>query len=233
VVLRDVNLEIPRGDFLGIVGPNGSGKTTLIRTFLGLLRQVGGTVRVEPGLHYGYVPQRETVDTLFPIPVEQIVTMGRYGRVGPVVRPGRSHRRVALECLEHVGIAELARRSYRDLSGGQKQRALIARALATQPDVLVLDEPTNGMDLPSEHGLLELIRRLHDVDRITVVLVTHLLSNVANCAHRVAIITEGRLEVGTREEMLTAERLGGLYHMPVRVERIGERYAILPAEGAP
>src|SRR5438874_2045726 len=100
VVLRDVNLQIHRGDFLGIVGPNGSGKTTLIRTFLGLLREVSGTVRVEPGLHYGYVPQRETVDTLFPIPVEQIVTMGRYGRAGPIRRPGPRHRRIARDCLE-------------------------------------------------------------------------------------------------------------------------------------
>jgi ABC-type Mn2+/Zn2+ transport system ATPase subunit len=232
VVLRDVNLRINRGDFLGIVGPNGSGKTTLIRTFLGLLPQVAGVVHVEPGLHYGYVPQRETVDTLFPIPVEQIVTMGRYGRVGPIVRPGRAHREIALQALEHVGIADLARRSYRDLSGGQKQRALIARALATQPDVLVLDEPTNGMDLASEHSLLELIRRLHDEDKITVVLITHLLSNVANSARRIAIISHARLDVGTREEMLTAERLEKLYDMPVRVENLGGQYAILAGVGA-
>lgn len=231
VVLRDVNLVIERGDFLGIVGPNGSGKTTLIRTFLGLLPQVAGTVTVQEGLHYGYVPQRETVDTLFPIPVEQIVTMGRYGRVGAVARPGAEHRRIARECLEHVGIGHLAKRSYRDLSGGQKQRALIARALATQPDVLVLDEPTNGMDLGSEHSLLELVRRLHDEDRITVLLITHLLSNVANCAQRIAIIAHGQLDVGTREEMLTAQRLERLYDMPVRVENLDGRYAILAGTG--
>src|SRR5262249_61351162 len=118
---------------------------------------------------------------------------GRAGGAGLFAGPGPRHRRIARECLEHVGIGHLASRSYRDLSGGQKQRALIARALATQPDVLVLDEPTNGMDLASEHSLLELIMRLHVEDHITVVFITHLLSNVANCARRIAIIHGGRL----------------------------------------
>jgi len=179
------------------------------------------------------VPQRETVDTLFPIPVEEIVLMGRYPRVGPILRPGRAHRETARQCLDQVGIADLARRNYPELSGGQKQRVLIARALATEPDVLVLDEPTLGMDLPSEHGLLQLVRGLHEQRRLTVVLVSHLLGSVAECAGRIAIIAGGRLEDGSREEMLTAERLSRLYGMDVRVHDLAGRIAIMPGEGAP
>jgi ABC-type Mn2+/Zn2+ transport system ATPase subunit len=229
VVLSSVNLEITRGEFFGIVGPNGSGKTTLLRTLLGLLKPVSGLVRIGDGteLHYGYVPQRETVDTLFPIPVEDIVMMGRYGRIGAVRRPSRQDRETAVQCLAHVGIADLAKRSYRDLSGGQKQRALIARALATEPDVLVLDEPTNGMDLASEHSLLDLANKLHEEDRLTVILVSHLLANVANYCPRIAIIAHGRLEAGMREEMLSADRLSRLYDMDVTVHNLGGRYAIV------
>lgn len=228
VILEDVNLQVDRGEFLGIVGPNGSGKTTLLRTLLGLLKPVSGTVRIGAGerIRYGYVPQRETVDSLFPIPVRDIVLMGRYGRIGPVRRPGRRDHEIAMRCLEHVGIADLAKRSYRDLSGGQKQRALIARALATEPDLLVLDEPTNGMDVASEHLLLELVSTLHVEDRLTVILVSHLLANVANIAHRIAIIAGGRVDEGPREEMLTTEHLSRLYGMPVRVHDIEGRAAI-------
>ena len=229
VVLRDVNLRITRGEFLGVVGPNGSGKTTLLRTFLRLLRPVSGTVRIGGSgeVRFGYVPQRETVDTLFPIPVGEIVMMGRYSRIGVLRRPGRGDHEAASRALEHVGIGHLAAASYRDLSGGQKQRALIARALATQPDVLVLDEPTNGMDLASEQGLLDLIRRLHVEDRLTVILVSHLLANVANVAPRVAIIAEGRVDEGAREEMLTTEHLSALYGMPVQVREVDGRRVIV------
>ncbi|MFN3653435.1 MAG: metal ABC transporter ATP-binding protein [Armatimonadota bacterium] len=233
VVLREVVLRIRQGDYLGIVGPNGSGKTTLIRTLLGLLRPVSGAVRIghERPFRFGYVPQRETVDTLFPIPVEEIVLMGRYARVGIIRQPGRADREIARACLDQVGIGDLARRSYTELSGGQRQRVLIARALATEPDVLVLDEPTHGMDLPSEHGLLELVRRLHAEQGLAVVLVSHLLGSVAESAQRIAIIAHGRLEEGPREEMLSAERLTRLYGMPVGVYMVNGRCAILPGNG--
>jgi ABC-type Mn2+/Zn2+ transport system ATPase subunit len=234
LVLENVDLEVERGEFLGIVGPNGSGKTTLLRTLLGLIKPISGTVRIGEGkpLRYGYVPQRETVDSLFPIPVQDIVVMGRYNRIGPLRRPGRKDHVIALQSLEHVGIADLARSSYRDLSGGQKQRALIARALATEPDVLVLDEPTNGMDVASEHALLDFVRTLHGEGRLTVILVSHLLANVANCAHRIAIIAGGRVDEGSREEMLTTEHLSRLYGMEIQVRDVDGRCVIVTGGAA-
>jgi ABC-type Mn2+/Zn2+ transport system ATPase subunit len=179
-------------------------------------------------LRIGYVPQRDTVDALFPIPVEEIVMMGRYPSIGLVRRPGREDREVARWCLEQVGLQNLSHRNYTELSGGQRQRVLIARALATQPELLVLDEPTHGMDMPSEHGLLQLVKRLHEERRLGVVLVSHLLGSVAESAERIAIIAAGRIEEGPREEMLTAERLSRLYGMDIRVHDLGGRCAIVP-----
>jgi len=235
IVLREVTLDFCEGDFLGIVGPNGSGKTTLIKTALGLLRPVAGTLTVIPGrgsLRFGYAPQRDTVDAIFPLRVRDIVGMGRYGRVGLFRRLGRADWQAVERSMERVGIVDLAQRGYGELSGGQRQRTLIARALAGEPDLLVLDEPTNGMDMSSEHALMELIRDLHDRSGLTVVMITHLLSNIANYAERIAIISGERLEVGPRDEMLTEARLSALYQMPVLVERVGDRIAIVPGDGA-
>jgi len=235
IVLREVTLDFCDGDFLGIVGPNGSGKTTLIKTALGLLRPVAGTLTVIPGrgsLRFGYAPQRDTVDAIFPLRVRDIVGMGRYGRVGLFRRLGRADWQAVERAMERVGIGDLAQRGYGELSGGQRQRTLIARALAGEPDLLVLDEPTNGMDMSSEHALMELIRDLHDRSGLTVVMITHLLSNIANYAERIAIISGERLEVGPRDEMLTEARLSALYQMPVLVERVGDRIAIVPGDGA-
>jgi ABC-type Mn2+/Zn2+ transport system ATPase subunit len=253
-ILRHVSLELCEGEFLGVVGPNGSGKSTLVKSMLGLLRPLEGGVTLSGGTRalsprnsgrgsgtrrqgrprFGYVPQRDTLDPTFPLQVREIVAMGRYGRVGLVRRLGRADREAVERALERVGIADLARRGYGELSGGQRQRTLIARALAAEPEMLVLDEPTNGMDLSSEHALLELIRDLHERSGLTVLLVTHLLSNVANYADRIAIIAGERLEVGPRDEMLTEARLSALYGIPVLVDRVGDRVAVVPGStGAP
>src|ERR1043166_2324297 len=185
-ILSGIDFDVVAGDFLGIVGPNGAGKTTLLKAILGLLKPMAGRVERPAGsVNIGYVPQRESVDTLFPLTVLDIVLMGRYSRLGPFGRPTRDDKERAFKALDHVGIRDLANRSYQNLSGGQKQRALIARALVGEPTLLILDEPTNGMDLVSEKAIMELVRHLHDVDRITVLMVSHLLNTVVNYAKRI------------------------------------------------
>ncbi len=230
VVLRDVSLDVLEGDFLGIVGPNGSGKTTLLKAILGLLKPMSGTLRTSPDAsRVGYVPQRDSVDTIFPLTVMDIVLMGRYPGLGPFALPGRSDRAAAERALEHVGILDLSRRAYSSLSGGQKQRALIARALVGEPSLLILDEPTNGMDLQSERAIMDLVATLHNEDRITVMMVTHLLNTVINYAHRVAIVGDSAVRVGSVETMVTGEALSSLYGVDVEVLVVDNRRVVLPS----
>ena len=164
VVLSDITFDIPAGDFLGLVGPNGAGKTTILRAILGSLEPLQGTVTIEPGVRFGYVPQRDSVDYGFPLKVLDVVMMGRYDRIGLMRRPSQADRTLAADALDHVGIGHLAEQQLNALSGGQKQRVLIARALVGDPNVLVLDEPTNGMDLVSTTQILGLVRELHERD---------------------------------------------------------------------
>jgi len=233
-VLEGIDLTIREGDFLGLVGPNGSGKTTLLRTLLGLQGPLAGSVtramREGRPVMAAYVPQRDTVDAIFPLTVRELVMMGRYCHIGVLRRPTADDHARVREALQHAGIADLAGRPFEALSGGQRQRVLIARALASDAPLLALDEPTNGMDLASETNLLALLRRLHAQQRLTVILATHLLHSVAPVASQIAILHEGRLRVGPREQMLTAAVLSEVYGMPVAVEAIGGRLAILPGE---
>jgi ABC-type Mn2+/Zn2+ transport system ATPase subunit len=216
-VLRDLNFEIPEGDFLGIVGPNGAGKTTILRALLGSLAPMSGSLLRSPGLRFGYVPQRDQVDYQFPLRVIQVVMMGRYDRIGIARRPGGEDRSRALAALDHVGIADLADDFLTTLSGGQKQRTLIARALVGEPNVLVLDEPTNGMDLVSTTQILGLVRELHERDRLTVLMVSHALNEVANYVERIALVMGGGFEIGPVHEIMTERTLSDMYNLPVEV----------------
>ncbi len=230
-VLRDVSLTVAAGDFLGIVGPNGAGKTTLLKALLGTLSPLQGAIRTrERDIVFGYVPQRQAVDETFPLTVREMIRMGRFARIGLFRRPRAEDHRRAAEAAEHVGITPLLDQRYRTLSGGQKQRTLIARALAAEPTVLVLDEPTNGMDLPAEHAIMQLVRRLHDEDRLTVIMVSHLLNVVASYVARLAIVGEGHVEVGPIATMLTAEKLTALYGTTVRVHRVDGAAVVLPGD---
>ncbi len=226
VVLSDVTLDIRRGDFFGLVGPNGSGKTTLLRCLLGILKPRSGQVTRAADLRLGYVPQREMLDALFPLTALDIVLMGRYPHVGLVRSPRPSDRELSMHCLQQVGLADLAPRLYRELSGGQRQRVLIARALAVQPNLLVLDEPTNGLDLPTEAAILDLIERLHLRNEITIVLVSHVLNVVARYAHRLGVLLDGRLLVGDADELMQEQVLREVYGVPVCVQRVDSHYLV-------
>jgi ABC-type Mn2+/Zn2+ transport system ATPase subunit len=227
VVLSDLNFEIPEGDFLGLVGPNGAGKTTILRAILGTLKPLTGTVTVAPGLRFGYVPQRDQVEYGFPLKVIDCVMMGRYDRVGLGRRPSESDRTRAVQALDHVGIAQLAAQQLSALSGGQKQRTLIARALVGEPTILVLDEPTNGMDLVSTTQILSLVRDLHERNNLTVLMVSHALNEVANYVNRIALTLEGAFRIGTVDEIVNEQTLTSMYGIAVEVDQVhGHRIVV-------
>lgn len=216
-VLRDLDLDILEGDFLGIVGPNGAGKTTILRTFLGSLKPLSGTLTLAPGLRYGYVPQRDPVDSIFPLRVIDVVMMGRYDRIGLGRRPTAHDRALAEQALDQVGMAEMAGHPLNALSGGQRQRTMIARALVGEPNLLVLDEPTNGMDLVATTQILGLVRDLHERTGLTAVMVSHALNEVANYVERIALVQQDSYVVGTVDEVMTEERLSAMYGIGVEV----------------
>jgi len=232
IVLNDISFSILPGEYLGIVGPNGAGKTTIVRTILGSIPPISGEVRVRSdsggALRIGYVPQRDTIDYVLPYTVSEVVMMGRYRQIGLLRRPGARDRDVVKQALVHAAVDGLADRPFRDLSGGQKQRVLIARALATQPEILILDEPTNGMDLPSRVSVLELINELHHGKQLTVIMISHLLDDVANHVRRIALVEPNFFQVGHVDEVLTADNLSSLYQMPVRVHHHHGSTIILP-----
>jgi len=176
VVLRDVSLSIERGEFTALLGPNGAGKTTLFRGMLGLFPLIAGRItygfdrRLRPP---GYVPQKESLDPIFPLTALEVVLMGAAGRLPPLRPIGRQVRALAAQSLGLVDLADQADAPFWALSGGHKQRVLIARALAVEPEILLLDEPTAGIDPGAEVAILEVISRLNRERGLTVVLVTH------------------------------------------------------------
>jgi manganese/zinc/iron transport system ATP- binding protein len=232
VILSDLTFSIPEGDFLGMVGPNGAGKTTILRAILRTLDPITGTVTHAPNIRFGYVPQRDQVDYNFPLTVIDVVMMGRYDRIGLGRRPGAKDRTLACAALEHVGILDLADEPLTALSGGQKQRTLIARALVGQPNVLVLDEPTNGMDLVSTTQILGLVRELHERDKLTVLMVSHALNEVANYVERIALVVNGGFRIGTVDEIMSESVLSDMYRIPVEVANInGHRVVVARRNG--
>jgi len=240
-LLSGINLSIAQGDWWGVVGPNGAGKTTLMKTLLGIIPAHAGTIERSPGLTFGYVPQRGVIDDIFPLSALDVVVMGRYPRIGPGRRVARADRELALSYMDRVGIANLARKPFRALSGGQKQRTLIARGLVPEPDVLVLDEPTDGMDLAGETGIMELISDLRRGSGRTLLMISHSLNLVANYARQLMLIHghEGVFKTGTTDELLNGKTLEELYHVGVDVHTVdGRRFLFAhgstePGRGAP
>ncbi|MGH7571588.1 MAG: metal ABC transporter ATP-binding protein [Gemmatimonadota bacterium] len=231
-VIDNLSFTVDEGDLLGIVGPNGAGKSTILKALIGILRPQSGRIVYERVLHrdlrFGYVPQRHTLDSVFPLTVAEIVRMARYREAGLLRQPGEEAERVIRRAMEAVDIVNLANRRFQALSGGQRQRALIARALATGANFLVLDEPTDGMDLGSQDAILRLMVDLNARDGLTIVFVSHLLNEVASTVDRLAVIDEGRFDHGPVAEMMTASRLGAVYQVPVRVERVRGALIVLP-----
>jgi len=222
VALTDVDLEFDAGRITSIIGPNGSGKSTLLHGVIGLLRPVTGTVERQGVAGLGrtpvaYVPQLTRVDEHLPVTVREIVTLGRYAERGPLRRLRPVDRAAVDEALERLDVADLARRQIRELSGGQRQRAFVARGLAQQAPILLLDEPVTGLDLPSRRRILHAVREERDAGRV-VVMSTHDLGEAAHADH--VVLLAGRVVAdGPPEAVLTAEHLSAAYRQRlVRVE---------------
>jgi ABC-type Mn2+/Zn2+ transport system ATPase subunit len=227
LVLQGLTFEVREGEFLGIIGPNGAGKTTLLRGILGLIQPGAGHISAPGKLHYGYVMQRQFLDTLFPFTVADVVRMGRFGWKRAWSRLDQRDRQAVGDALEITGLAGIRGRLYRELSGGQKQRTLIARALASQPDILLLDEPTNDMDVKGENQIMGLVQEIQQERGLTIVLVSHLLHVVLNYAERLMFLADGRAHLYSIDELVSKDLLSSIYGFPIRVGLSeGKRYLI-------
>ena len=224
--LDGVSCRVGATELVAIAGPNGSGKTTLVRALSGLVQPERGTVRVqgraladwrraELARVLGVVPQREEI--AFPLRVDEAVMLGRYARLGPLAAPGAADRSAVASALERCDAGSLAARSIDALSGGEWQRVRLARALAQEPAVLVLDEPTASLDVRHEMELLELIRRLVD-EGLAGLVITHELNLAARYADRILLLSEGRVVAeGAPRDVLVESILSRVFEWPVAV----------------
>jgi zinc/manganese transport system ATP-binding protein/zinc transport system ATP-binding protein len=225
IVFEGLDLSIPSGLYTGIVGPSGSGKTTLLKVILGVVGTTAGSVAVGGQLvkgrtvrGVGYVPQVETVNWNFPVTVEQVVLMGRHREAGWLPWPSREDRRIALDLLDHLGIRQYADRQIRALSGGEQQRVFLARALISRPRLLILDEPTSGVDLKTQHHILHLLSQLNR-EGVTIILTTHDLNSVARHLPWVICFNRQIIAQGDPQEVFTSEILSRTYNSEMVVVR--------------
>ncbi len=215
-VLWDIDYDAPHSALVGIIGPNGAGKSTLIKAALGLVPLASGEVRIfgQPAVtqrrRVGYVPQRESVDWDFPATALDVVVMGRYGKIGWLRRIGREHKHAAMQCLEQVNMAEFAHRQIGQLSGGQQQRVFLARALAQEADLYLMDEPFAGVDAATERAIVEILRELRSRGR-TCLVVHHDLHTVGEYFDHVMLLNMRLIAAGPTREIFTHENLRKTY----------------------
>ena len=233
VALEDVTFSVELGCLAGLVGPNGSGKSTLLRVMLGLHKPWRGEVRIfgragsAGRRRIGYAPQAELVDWAFPVTVLDVVLMGRYGRLGLVRRPGQRDRDIAMDSLERVHMADLAARRIGELSGGEQRRMLIARALAQEADLVLLDEPLAGLDATAQHDLLNLLEELRREDK-TLFVATHDLSCVAANFDHAVLLNRRVVAFGRPADVFTEDLLSEAFRRHLLVLPGGERTLVGP-----
>jgi ABC-type Mn2+/Zn2+ transport system ATPase subunit len=230
--LDDVTLQIEHGEQVAVVGPNGAGKSTLLKLIAGTLKPSQGRVLMcghEPDQHtcIAYVPQRSQIDWSFPVTVEDVVLMGRVGRMGLLKRPRRRDWASVRASLERVDAAHLAKKQIGALSGGQQQRVFIARALAQEASLLLLDEPLSGLDVPSQQAIFDILVSLRP-DGVTVMVATHDLNLAAQRFDRVMLLNKAIVAFGRGPVVLTTENLMAAYGG--HVHRIGEGEEMLLAD---
>lgn len=227
-VLDEVRLQVQPGEVLALIGPNGAGKTTLLRALSRLLRPLGGTVSLE-GQDIWHMRPRPVAQRmalapqsaeLWPLTIEQFVGLGRAPHRGWLMPLNAEDHAVVRAALERTGLIELRERQVTELSGGEQRRAILARALAQQPRILLLDEPTAALDLKYQAAILGMVRQLAHRDGLAVVITLHDLNQAAGVADRLALLARGRvMAIGAPDDVLTAELISATYDVPVVVCR--------------
>ena len=212
-LLRDLDFRIARGSFTGLLGANGSGKTTVLKTIAGILPPISGQLTFHPPATLGYVPQRDQLDSNFIFSALEVALMGVCGRIGAGRRIPRAERDHVRDCLRQAGAESVARQRFSELSGGQKQRVLIARALASRADFLILDEPTAGVDAAATNAIIDLLVRLNQERHLTIVMVNHDFTAVRRSADRVIWLHQGAVLQGSVGELLQRDRIEELLQL--------------------
>ena len=212
-IVEDVSLIVHAGEFWGIIGPNGAGKTTLLKGILGLLFPMAGDLKRVDSLkkRIGYVPQKEKLDSNYPLSVYNVVRMGLTGPLPWYNFFPKDKSNAVHEALEKVGMEDLAQETFSELSGGQRQRVLIARALVTNPVLLVLDEPVSGVDPIAQEQILKLLSRWNKEEGLSIIMVSHHLGTLGPYIEKLAVVKDGRVFLVSKEEIQHPERVKDLF----------------------
>lgn len=226
VALSKINLDIVQGEFIGVIGPNGSGKTTLLKLILGLLKPTSGKIEIfgkqgrltgRRRSKIGYIPQNPELDRYFPIKVIDVAMMGRYARYGFFRNPGREDKKIVIESLEKVGMSDYVNTPFGHLSSGQQQRVAVARVLAQQPEMLLLDEPTANIDMGTQEIIMSLIDEIHRIQQITTFYIAHEINVLSRYVDRIICLNQSIYKIGAPDEVLNEEMLSNLYKVKVTI----------------
>ena len=234
-VIKDISLDIEISEFVGIIGPNGSGKTTLLRLLNKILKEKKGKIyykgqslnKVEQkqiSQEIGFVPQETSIN--FPFTVSEIVMMGRYPYIGMLGFEGKKDIEIVKQCLEITDLKDMGERLYVDLSGGEKKRVIIARALAQEPESLLLDEPTSALDIRYEIEVYNLLRRLNQNKKITIIIVTHNINFASLYCSRLVLMRDGSIfGIGNAVDIIKPEIIKDVYGIDVKINYDNETRA--------
>jgi zinc transport system ATP-binding protein len=229
IVLEDINLDLDSSDFLGLIGPNGGGKSTLLKIVLGLIKPSRGSIEIfgqNPAMarkSVGYMPQKTIFDKNFPLNALEVVLMGRFSRAGLMKRYNSGDQQAALDALAAVGMKDRAQKQIGLLSGGEQQRVFVARSLVGEPKLLLLDEPTTGIDAAQQSEFYELLSRLSQ--NMAIILVSHDLTAVSKYVNKIACLNQKLYYHGTKE--LTNEDIEKAYGCPVDMIAHGTPHRVL------
>lgn len=224
VALSNINLDIGQGEFIGVIGPNGSGKSTLLKLILGLLKPASGMINIfgrqgrltgRMRNKIGYIPQNPEIDYYFPIKVIDVAMMGRFAKLGFFRNPTQKDKKLVFESLEKVGMINYINTPYGHLSSGQQQRVAIARVLAQQPEMLLLDEPTANIDMGTQDVIINLINEIHQTQQITTFYVAHEINLLSRYLDKIVCLNQSVYKIGHPKEVLNEQTLSDLYKVKV------------------